>query len=203
MKKTIGKVARVSGKVAKHTLLIQPIRVLIILNSILLPILIGFLIFIILKYAQEIEGIIDKAKKIEKMVRENIKLGIEKIKQGIAAAEAAGGTALDFASNHIKPDNIKQFIKDTLLEPLILYINPAKVFAQNELDELKNAIGFSKVKINEIKTLLELSSHSVNEFINSNIDQLKKAGCTMKQIKKVLKENRDIVYILTHSALNN
>lgn len=192
MKKTMGKVGRVMGKMATNTILVQPIRILIIINSIFLPLLLGTLVFIILRYAQEIEGIITEAQKIEEMVRDNINDGIKIIK-----------VEYEKFQNKFTVKNAETFIKDTLLEPLILYINPAKVFAQNELNTLKGAIGFSKVKIDEIKTLLELSSHSVNEFINSNIDQLKKAGCTIKQINKVLKENRDIVYILTHSALNN
>ena len=51
----MGKIGKTGGKVAKHALLIQPIRILIIINSIFLPLLLGILVFIILKYAQNID----------------------------------------------------------------------------------------------------------------------------------------------------
>ena len=98
MKKTMGKVGRVMGKMATNTILVQPIRILIIINSIFLPLLLGILVFIILKYAQNIEGIINKAKKIEQMVEDNIKEGIIMIKEGYANAETLGANAMKFTS---------------------------------------------------------------------------------------------------------
>lgn len=198
MKKTLGKVGRVMGRMATNTILVQPIRILIIINSIFLPLLLGILVFIILKYAQDIKDIIDKAKKIENMVEDNIKLGIQKIREGYAQAQNQSNTAAKFANEQITKLNTKKFIKNTLLEPLILYINPSpkKSFTTDEF-------GMGTFELEEGSTLLDVSGHSVNKIIESNTGYLKGVGCTQQQIDKVLKENRSIAYILTHNKLNN
>jgi len=178
----MGKIGRVMGKMATNTILVQPIRILIIINSIFLPLLLGILVFIILKYAQDIKGIIDKAKKIEGMVEDNIKEGIEIIKETFT------------------PNNVKNFIKDTLLEPLISYINPELEYVKSKVQEFTD---FSKIKLEEFTTILNVSGKSVNDIIKTFNTELIDIGCKQEQINKVLKENRSIAYILTHNKLNN
>ena len=190
MKKTIGKIGKIMGKATTNTILVQPIRILIIINSIFLPLLLGILVFIILKYAQDIKGIIDKAQKIEGMVEDNIKLGIDIVKENYTNFN-------DNFNNNFTEDNAKTFISETLIEPLILYINP-KIAGVKQLEEIK----FDNVKLDEFTTLLDISGHSVNNIIKSNTTNLLKIGCTQEQINKVLSENRSIAYILTHNKLN-
>ena len=188
----MGKIGRVMGRMATNTILVQPIRILIIINSIFLPLLLGTLVFIILKYAQDIKGIIDKAQKIEGMVEDNINKGIQLIKEKYAKL-----------NKNFTKENAETFIKDTLLKPLISYINPAIYEIDKKVnDEYKNAIDFSKIKLYEFTTLLDVSGQSVNDIIKSNLD-LFLSVCSQEQINKVLSENRSIAYILTHNKLNN
>ncbi len=203
MKKTMGKVGRVMGKMATNTILVQPIRILIIINSIFLPLLLGTLVFIILRYAQEIEGIITEAQKIEEMVRDNINDGIKMIKEGYAKALVATNTAADFVKENITAENTKKFIKDNLLEPLILYINPTLTTITKEIKTKINKLDFSKIKLEEFTTLLNVSGKSVNDIIKTFNTELIDIGCTPEQINKVLSENRSIAYILTHDKLNS
>ena len=202
MKKTMGKVGRVMGKMATNTILVQPIRILIIINSIFLPLLLGTLVFIILRYAQEIEGIITEAQKIEEIVRDNINDGIEIIKKKYSDIKA---TITDKSKLFTK-DNAETFIKDTLLEPLILYINPTLTTIRQEIktkiDKL-DKLDFSKIKLEEFTTLLNVSGKSVNDIIKTFNTELIDIGCTPEQINKVLSENRSIAYILTHDKLNS
>tara|TARA_Y100000389_G_scaffold205050_1_gene262445 strand:- start:5102 stop:5731 length:630 start_codon:yes stop_codon:yes gene_type:complete len=209
MKKTMGKIGRVMGRMATNTILVQPIRILIIINSIFLPLLLGTLVFIILKYAQDIKGIIDKAKKIEGMVEDNIKEGIEIIKEGYAQAQQVGAGTLEFAKEHITPTNTKKFIKNNLLEPLILYINPELENVKTKVQEFINvvwgvAVIQGYIKLEEFTTILDVSGKSVNNIIKSIEPMLLSDElCKPEQINKVLSENRSIAYILTHNKLNN
>lgn len=192
MKKTMGKVGRVMGKMATNTILVQPIRILIIINSIFLPLLLGTLVFIILRYAQEIEGIITEAQKIEEMVRDNINDGIKIIKDKYK----------EFGNKFTK-DNVKIFIKDTLLKPLILYINPTLTTITQAIQDKIDKLDFSKIKLEEFTTILNVSGKSVNDIIKTFNTELIDIGCKPEQINKVLKENRSIAYILTHNEFNN
>jgi hypothetical protein len=197
MKKTMGTV----GKVAKSTLLVQPIRILIIINSIFLPLLLGILIFIILKYAQDIQGIIDKAKKIENMIEDNIRLGIDKIKELYAQTVNAANTATDFAQDQITVDNTKTFINDNLLTPILKYIDPTIVVTTNLLETtLKTTLG--NMPDLEFTSLLDASGHSINDIVMLIKPDLITEGIQEALINKVLDENRSIAYILTHSELN-
>lgn len=192
MKKTMGKIGRVMGKMATNTILVQPIRILIIINSIFLPLLLGTLVFIILRYVQEIEGIITEAQKIEEMVRDNINKGIDTIKSKYE----------EFGKN-FSEDNVKIFIRGTLLEPLILYINPTLTTNTQEIKNKISTLDFSKIKFEEFTTILDVSGKSVNNIIKTLNTQLISVGCKQEQINKVLSENRSIAYILTHNKLNN
>ena len=196
----MGKIGRVMGKMATNTILVQPIRILIIINSIFLPLLLGTLVFIILKYAQDIEGIITEAQKIEEMVRDNINDGIKIIKDKYSQIQ----TAITDNSKLFTKENAEKFIKDTLLEPLILYINPTLTTITEEIKTKINNLDFKKIKLEEFTTLLDVSGQSVNEIIKHLEPMLlSKELCKPEQINKVLKENRSIAYILTHNKLNN
>ncbi len=184
------------GKVTKSTLLIQPIRILIILNSIFLPLLLGILIFIILKYAQDIEDIIDKAKKIEGMVEDNIKLGINKIKEIYAGTS----DAVEMAQGQFTAENTKTFINDNLLTPILKYIDPTITLTNEILDPIKT-------KLNDIPdmnftSILDVSGHSINDIILFIKPELITQGFQEALINKVLSEDRSIAYLLTHEIMN-
>lgn len=196
MKKTMGTV----GKVVKSTLLIQPIRILIIINSIFLPLLLGVLIFIILKYAREIEDIIDKAKKIEGMVEDNINLGINKIKEVYAEIHTGTSNALEFAQNQLTFTNTKTFIKEHLLIPILEYIDPTITVTNEILENIKTKLG-SMPNIN-FTSLLDVSGHSINDIVLFIKSELIKQGFREALINKVLKEDRSIAYVLTHVIMN-
>mgnify|MGYP004163821047 CR=1 FL=1 len=197
----MGKIGRVMGRMATNTILVQPIRILIIINSIFLPLLLGTLVFIILRYAQEIEGIITEAQKIEEMVRDNINDGIKIIKDKYSEIE----TTLIDKSKLFTKENAKKFIKETILKPLILYINPELENFKTKVQEFINKVtDFSKIKLEEFTTILDVSGKSVNNIIKSIEPMLLSENlCKPEQINKVLKENRSIAYILTHNEFNN
>ena len=188
MKKTMATV----GKVAKSTLLVQPIRILIIINSIFLPLLLGILIFIILKYAQEIEDIIDKAKKIEGMVEDNINLGINKIKEIYAQTSDAA----QFAQSQLTVDNTKTFIKDHLLTPILEYIDPTIEVTNDILENI------TKIPDMNFTSLLDVSGHSINDILLLIKPELITQGYQEALINKVLGEDRSIAYVLTHGIMN-
>ena len=195
----MGKIGRVMGKMATNTILVQPIRILIIINSIFLPLLLGTLVFIILRYVQEIEGIITEAQKIEEMVRDNINDGIEIIKKKYSDIKET----INEKSKLFTKENAETFIEDTLIKPLILYINPTLTTITQEIQDKIDNLDFSKIKLEEFTTILNVSGKSVNDIIKTFNTELIDIGCTPEQINKVLSENRSIAYILTHNKLNN
>ena len=199
MKKTMGKIGRVMGKMATNTILVQPIRILIIINSIFLRLFLVTLVFIILRYVQEIEGIITEAQKIEEMVRDNINDGIEIIKKKYSDIKET----INEKSKLFTKENAETFIEDTLIKPLILYINPTLTTITQEIQDKIDNLDFSKIKLEEFTTILNVSGKSVNDIIKTFNTELIDIGCTPEQINKVLSENRSIAYILTHNKLNN
>ena len=66
---------------ASTRIVTYPIRVLIIINSVLFPILLGIIIYLILQFKKPIMDVIDKAKHIEHIIETNIHLGINKVKE--------------------------------------------------------------------------------------------------------------------------
>ena len=66
---------------ASTRIVTYPIRVLIIINSVLFPILLGIIIYLILQFKKPIMDVIDKAKHIEHIIETNIHLGINTVKK--------------------------------------------------------------------------------------------------------------------------
>lgn len=66
---------------ASTRIVTYPVRVLIIINSVLFPLLLGVIIFLIMKFTKPVMDVITKAKSIEKLVEDNIHLGINKAKE--------------------------------------------------------------------------------------------------------------------------
>jgi hypothetical protein len=66
---------------ASTRIVTYPVRVLIIINSVIFPILLGVIIFLIMKFTKPVMDVITKAKSIEKLVEDNIHLGISKVKE--------------------------------------------------------------------------------------------------------------------------
>ena len=64
---------------ASTRIVTYPVRVLIIINSVIFPILLGVIIFLIMKFTKPVMDVITKAKSIEKLVEDNIHLGISKV----------------------------------------------------------------------------------------------------------------------------
>ena len=183
----MSRIVKKTGKVGKQVLLVYPVRVLIIINSILLPILLGILIFLLIHYAKPIEDIFDKAKQIEDIILKNINLGIDIITEYINQ----GKQIFD------DPNIMLEFVKDILLTPLLEYINPG--ITQGDIDNIKAQI----IQLNNFNfsNILDMAGHSVNDLINQISQVLVENGITQEQINKVIEENRSIVYILTHSQL--
>ncbi len=94
---------------ASTRIVTYPVRVLIIINSVLFPLLLGVIIFLILHYSKPVMDVITKAKSIEKLVEDNIHLGINKVTE---LYNQGKGILVGYCSNFIEhmlnlPDDIK------------------------------------------------------------------------------------------------
>ena len=134
---TVGKIAR--G--ASTRIVTYPVRVLIIINSVLFPLLLGVIIFLILHYSKPVMDVITKAKSIEKLVEDNIHLGIQKVKE-----------------LYDNKQNIVNYAKDSLVHMLQLYVP-----GLSSLDQLESII------ITAFNNLIHNVEDSIFKFMEDNI----------------------------------
>tara|TARA_A100000164_G_C21925731_1_gene782971 strand:+ start:1388 stop:1957 length:570 start_codon:yes stop_codon:yes gene_type:complete len=181
-----------TGKAGKHVLLIYPIRILIIINSILFPLLLGVLIFLVIHYAQPVVEIFDKAKQIEDIILKNIHLGVNVITTFI------GNNATLFTD----PTIMSTFVKDNFIPLLLKYMNHN--IDQDQINDIKNAITDDAIRKFSFNNVLDMAGHPVKDLITPKLEEALLTGniITKKQINKLLKEDRSIAYVITHSVLN-
>ena len=94
---------------ASTRIVTYPVRVLIIINSVLFPLLLGVIIFLILHYSKPVMDVITKAKSIEKLVEDNIHIGITKVKElyTLGKTEVVDYATISLVNMLNLPDNIK------------------------------------------------------------------------------------------------
>ncbi len=181
-----------TGKVGKHVLLIYPIRILIIINSILFPLLLGVLIFLVIHYAQPVEEIFDKAKQIEDIILKNIHLGVDVITTFFT----------DNDTLFTDPTIMLNFVKDNFIPPLLKYMD--NNITSDKINTIKNAIitaGVPAIRKFKFKNVLDMACHPVKDLITPELKTILTAnGITETQINNL--GNVNVAYILTHSVLN-
>lgn len=169
-----------SKNIINNIILVWPIRILIIVNALILPVLLALLIYFYLKHEKEINEVLDRAKTIEGIVENNINLGIDFIRKNV---------------ENITPEDINKFVNHTLRDPLIYvlvnYYNGANDFVKTikiDFDDLNDIKFYIKGnKIAEIKNMQDLIITTINTVINESIPEIIES--IIKVIKKELNNN--------------
>ena len=191
-------------KEASVRMFTYPLRILIIINSIILPILLGIIVFFIFKFKKPVENILDKAIGIEKYVEDKIHLGIEIIFDIFQNIEALTDT-----------ENIIIFLDKTLLPSIstrfehFCHQNGLKNVSINDVFDITHA---DKV-VEDIKTtftnlthfdIADLQLNKLSDDLTSVlIDQFGLSSPKEKDLlKEFLKQNFTIANILTYTLLH-
>ena len=161
------------------TILIWPVRILVILNTLIIPVLLGLIIYFYLKHQNEINDIIKRTKTIQGIIENNIQLGIDIIRENI---------------DSITPDNINKFIsynlRDPLMRVLVNYYNGANDYIKSisiDYESLDNIRIYFVGKISEIKNIQDLVKTTVNTVLENVIPQI--INALKDVIKKELNDN--------------
>ena len=179
---------------ASTRIVTYPVRVLIIINSVLFPLLLGVIIFLILHYATSIMDVIDKAKSIEKLVEDNIHLGIQKVKE-----------------LYNQKNDIVNYARDSLVHMLELYVPSL------DTNQLENII-----KTSFSNLLTHTDEDSIFKFMEDNIsidnilqdiiNEIKSSTDTIDDddkekiinaLKQIKSHNYSIIELITHYLLLN
>ena len=177
---------------ASTRIVTYPVRVLIIINSVIFPILLGVIIFLIMKFTKPVMDVITKAKSIEKLVEDNIHLGISKVKE-----------------LYNQKDKIVEYAKDSLVHMLELYVpNIPK-----NLTQLENIINTSFNYIshkaedsifkfiednNSIDNILQKIINEINKLDNIPEKEKEKIIYALNQI---ISHHYSIIELFTHHEL--
>ena len=194
-----------------------PVRILIIINSLIMPILLFIVIYYLLKYEDVIISIINKAKNIEQFIQDNLILGINLIKKYIKLFD--------------NDEEIEKFIKKVFIPAIInLALLSDKDLTQKERnqitdyinEQLKNAkysIDNDKFKsimdnpylvitstIGDLCNLIKINNLSFETYftniINNGPFSDKEKESVLKTIINTI-DNPDytLIYLLTHETL--
>ena len=160
--------AKALSKFSTYTILVWPIRLLIILSAVLIPVLFGIMLWFYLRHKSQIDTVIEKAAKIEGMVENNVKEGIEFIKDKIGLV---GGM--------IKDGKVEEFVANEFATPLkviiVNFYNQANESVQSiqldtsDLDDIQFSIGG---KVSHIKNMETLIKTSISDIVNDVIPQI-------------------------------
>lgn len=202
-------------KFSTYTILVWPIRLLVIISSLLIPVLLGLIIWFYRKHENQINEVINQTKTIEGMIVNNLEKGIQVIKDEI------GGD--------ITADNINKFF-ETKLWPklkvvLVNYYNQVndeiksiKIDASNLDDikitykgnttEIKNMETFIKTEINIIlKDIIPQIEDALRDNISGQLGgNQKDTDNKMKELNSLLLQfsnnsNNTLGYIMTQYEL--
>ena len=130
---------------ASTRIVTYPVRVLIIINSVLFPLLLGVIIFLIMKFTKPVMDVITKAKSIEKLVEDNIHLGINKITElynlGKGELIKYSSRSLEYMLNlpeNIKTDDLFGKLEVIASEAFTKYIDEHNFATESILDFVKD-----------------------------------------------------------------
>jgi len=200
-----------------YTILVWPIRLLIIVSAILIPVLLGLIIWFYYRHQNQIDDVLKQARTIEGMIVNNVEKGIAFIKTEIAKI------------GDINEDNINNFIKTELWPPLreliVNYYNQAndkvKTIKINvsDLDHIKITFDGRTTQINNMETLIKTEiKYLMDDVIPQIVDGLKDVikdrigdnpeefNNKMKELEELLKafsgdSDNTIGYLMTQFSL--
>lgn len=191
-------------KEASIRMFTYPLRILIIINSIILPILLGIIVYFIFKFKKPIEHILNKAIGIEKYIEDNVHLGIKVITQVF-------NNVLDLT----KDNNITKFLDNSLLPSIatqfqhfchqngVNFTIPDSFDITNSGPIVKdiqttftNLTHFDVANLQLNKLTDDFTSTLIKSFGIGNEDKFKKL------LHQFLKQNITIVNTLTYTLLH-
>ena len=161
--------AQAISKFTTYTILVWPIRLLVIVSALLIPVLLGLIIWFYYQHQNQIDKVLDQAKTIEGMIINNVEKGIDFIKEEI------GGD--------VTPENVNKFVEEKLLKPLkvvlVNYYNQANKEVKSikidatDLDDLKITYDGGSINIKNMETLIKTEiKYVLNDVIPQIIDLL-------------------------------
>lgn len=189
---------------ASTRIVTYPIRVLIIINSVLFPILLGIIIYLILQFKKPVMDVIDKAKHIEHIIETNIHLGINKVKEIYNNPEKIRSVA----NIGEKLEKIKDGLVDHITTCInhIIYIQTHIRISRNVLSGIhvgKIINDSAKIFIDELETrigsvkILDIIDNTSNIMINDVLDNV---ITTIKPGQRYTYTQRSLPY-LTHDQI--
>ena len=181
---------------ASTRIVTYPVRVLIIINSVLFPLLLGVIIFLILHYATSIMDVIDKAKSIEKLVEDNIHLGIQKVKE-----------------LYNQKNDIVNYARDSLVHMLELYVPDLSTLNTTQLENIINT-SFNNLTHNVEDSIFKFMEDniSIDNILQDIINEIKSSTDTIDDddkekiinaLKQIKSHNYSIIELITHYLLLN
>lgn len=161
--------AQAISKFTTYTILVWPIRMLVIVSALIIPVLLGLIIWFYYQHQNQIDKVLDQAKTIEGMIINNVEKGIDFIKEEI------GGD--------VTPENVNKFVEEKLLKPLkvvlVNYYNQANKEVKSikidatDLDDLKITYDGGSINIKNMETLIKTEiKYVLNDVIPQIIDLL-------------------------------
>ena len=183
---------------ASTRIVTYPVRVLIIINSVLFPLLLGVIIFLILHYSKPVMDVITKAKSIEKLVEDNIHIGITKVKELYTLGKTE---VVDYATISLEhmlnlPDDIKnnagllQSLKTTVMTAFNNNISGYDPATDSILDFLKDH--------DMVNNTLDAIIVGINDY--SDVDTTKKE-IIINAINEIKSHKYTITQFITHYEL--
>ena len=196
--------AKALSKFSTYTILVWPIRLLIIISAVLIPVLLGLIIYFYYKHQNQIDDVLKQARTIEGMIVNNIEKGIDYIKSKL------GGD--------ITEDSIIRFIDHNLKEPLTKlianYYNQAndkiKTITINaeDLNNIEISFDGKKYEIKNLETLIKtklsvLLNDVIPQFVDGMKDVIKKQiGDNPKEFDEKMKEFEDLLKLFSNDPNN-
>lgn len=197
-----------------YTILVWPIRLLIIVSAILIPVLLGLIIWFYYRHQNQIDDVLKQARTIEGMIVNNVEKGIDFIKSEIGV---------------INEENINNFIEKQLwphLQELIVnYYNQANDKVKtikidvSDLNHIKITFDGRTTQINNMETLIKTEiKYLMDDVIPQIVDGLKDVikdkirdnpeefNNKMKELEELLKafsgdSDNTIGYLMTQLSL--
>jgi hypothetical protein len=207
------------AKEASIRMFTYPLRILIIINSIILPILLGIIVYFIFKFKKPVENIINKAVGIEKIIEDNIHIGLsiiysffdniqsftdpDKINDFIMHAFLPSVSRKLFHYIHDHSPNILKTLNegsiDSFMNNLITQIQTDDYLMNKIYDLFKNLTHFDLANLGTKDILNELKEHILTS-LNDTFTSITKEQFN-PIVNQFIKENFTFVNLLTYAFL--
>lgn len=148
------------------TILVWPVRILVIINSLIVPVLLGLIIYFYLKNEKDIQEVLKRANTIQGMIENNLQLGINAIKGYVGSDELTEEVINEFIVKHLR---------DPLIQIIVEYYNQVNDYIKtikinvNDLSDIQISFRGQITHIKNIETLVTTSINTVLKYIIPDI----------------------------------